>query len=319
MSSLFLFKYIRLLFAFMAFAALLGRPGAVSAAEGPAVASGGSTVLSGKVMSPVIRSAPMPFTSIVDEVLVAPGDKVEKGAPLVRYHLEEAAARNLQREITMGAGTENLRSQVLNMQSELGKLSAERNKARQLVASKLGSAQSLSRLEGDVGGVQKRIELTRDLIAKQEENFNARLQELEGYFDVKLKSGDKLPKSLTLKSPMDGHVLSVDLTLHPGALVPAGASPIRIGQLDPMLIQVQVYESEISRIKEGDKAVVQIPSLNDKEFGAVVTNISWTSTELDVNRPSFYMVEFSVPNPNLELKPGFKAVVRIGTGPRQGK
>jgi HlyD family secretion protein len=42
-----------------------------------------------------------------------------------------------------------------------------------------------------------------------------------------------------------------------------------------------------------------------------VNEISWVSNDMSVSNPSYYSVEITVPNPNLELKPGFKAVVRF--------
>ena len=37
----------------------------------------------------------------------------------------------------------------------------------------------------------------------------------------------------------------------------------------------------------------------------------WLSTDMNVANPSYYNVELTVPNPDLILKPGFKAVVRF--------
>ena len=87
-----------------------------------------------------------------------------------------------------------------------------------------------------------------------------------------------------------------------------------MGQLNPVLIQVPVYEAEISSIKEGDKAEVEIPSLGNRKFAASISEISWTSTDMNVANPSYYTVELTVPNPDLELKPGFKAIVRFNSG-----
>ncbi|MBO4300354.1 MAG: HlyD family efflux transporter periplasmic adaptor subunit, partial [Desulfovibrio sp.] len=70
-------------------------------------------------------------------------------------------------------------------------------------------------------------------------------------------------------------------------------------------------EAEISGIKEGDAVEVEIPSLNNRKFKGTVNEISWISTDMNVSNPSYYMVEVTVPNPDLELKPGFKAVVRF--------
>lgn len=271
-----------------------------------------STILSGKVVTTVTRWVSVPFNAIVDEVLVTPGEAVKAGQGLLRYHLQEEAERVLQREVTMGAGTEGMRSQVLDMERRLAETIAQRNKTRQLVASRLGSAQALRRLEDDVASLQQRIALTRATIQKTEASFKARMTELEGYYGVPLKEGAPLPHTLTLTAPLGGHVLSVAPNLYPGTLLPAGTAPISIGQMNPMLIQVQVYEGELNRIKVGDTAMVQIPSLHDKEFSARVSKIAWASNDMNVANPSFYTVELTVPNPDLELKPGFKAVVHFG-------
>ena len=290
--------------------ALFGLQGAAVAAESGSIGSG-ATILTGKVVTTVTRAVPVPFNAVVDEVLVKPGQPVDKGAPLMRYHLQEEAERVLQREVTTGAGTEDLKGQVLDLERRLAETAAQRNKARQLAASGLGSAQASSRLEDDVHSLQRRIDLLRVTIQKSEKNFSARLEELSGYFGKPIREGESLPQELTLTAPIDGYVLSLDATLYAGALLGAGSSPIRVGKLDPVLIQVPVYEAEISGIKAGDSVEVEIPSLNGKKFAGTVNEISWVSTDMSVSNPSYYSVEITVPNPNLELKPGFKAVVRF--------
>lgn len=274
-------------------------------------AESGGTILTGKVVTTVTRSVPMPFNAVVDEVLVKPGDPVSKGAPMLRYHLQEEAERVLQREVTTGAGTEGLRGQVLDLERRLAEISAQRNKARQLAASGLGSAQASNRLEDDVHSLQRRIELLRSTISKTERNFAERMAELSGYFGTTIKEGETLPATLTLTSPIDGYVLALDATLNPGVLLGVNYAPIRVGQLDPVLIQVPVYEAEVSGIKVGDTAEVEIPSLDNRKFSGKVNEISWVSSDMSVSNPSYYTVELTVPNPNLELKPGFKAVVRF--------
>lgn len=285
---------------------------------GMGMAADQTTILGGKVMSPVTRAVPLPFNAVVDEALVSPGDTVQEGQPLLRYHLQEEAGRQLQKEITFGAGTEGERSQMLNVERTLAETEAQRNKARQLVASGLGSPQALARLESSVASLRQNIDLLRATVQKKETSFKERLKELSGYFGSTIKEGAQLPRSLVLTAPISGHVLSVGGNLYPGALLSAGSAPISVGLMNPMLIQVQAYEAEISRIKEGDTATVNIPSLRDKAFTAKVTSIAWTSNDVvNVGTPSFYMVELIVPNPELELKPGFRALVHFGGAPAQ--
>ena len=289
---------------------VMGVKNVALAAESGSIGAG-ATILTGKVVTTVTRAVPVPFNAVVDEVLVKPGEAIDKNAPLMRYHLQEEAERVLQREVTTGAATEDLKGQVLDLERRLAETAAQRNKARQLAASGLGSAQASTRLEDDVHSLQRRIDLLRVTIQKSEKNFSARLEELSGYFGTPIKEGERLPAALTLTSPIDGYVLSLDGTLNPGSLLAAGAAPVRVGRLDPVLIEVPVYEAEVSGIKAGDTVEVEIPSLNGKKFNGTVNEISWVSTDMSVSNPSYYTVELTVPNPNLELKPGFKAVVRF--------
>ena len=265
--------------------------------------------LTGKVVTTVTRAAPMPFNGIVDEVLVRPGDAVEQGAPLLRYHLQEEAARMLQRELITGAATEEERGQILSLRQQQTEIEAQRNKARQLVASGLGSRQASSRLEASYESIQNRIELLKIAIDKREKTFAARLKELEGYFGQKLDPRGDLPETLTLTSPINGYVLAVTAETSPGSLLSQGSMPVSVGQLNPVIIRVPVYEADVNSIAVDDVATVQIPFLKDKEFMATVSEISWASTDMNVGNPSYYTVELTVPNPTLELKPGFKAIV----------
>lgn len=275
------------------------------------LATGNTTVLTGKVITTVTRAVIVPFHAIVDAVLVKPGTSVARGAPLLRYHLQAESENALQREVTTGAGTEALRGQILDLQRQLAEAAAQRNRARQLAASGLGSAQASNRQESVVQLLRERIELLRVTIDKQERNFALRLEELSRHFGTTIKAGMPLPRELTLTSPIDGYVLSLDTSVNPGSLLSSGSTPIRVGRLDPVLIQVPVYEAEISGIEEGDAVEVEIPSLQGRKFKGTVNEISWVSTDMNVSNPSYYTVEITVPNPGLELKPGFKAVVRF--------
>lgn len=281
---------------------------------GSEASAAGPVILTGKVMTTVTRAVPIPFNAVIDDVLVKPGEAVEEGSPLLRYHLQDEAGRILQREVTSGAGNENLKSQVLDLERQLAQTSAERNKARQLVASGLGSKQALSRLEASVASLRDRIGLLQITIRKNESNFNARLKELGGYFGQPIKEGELLPLSLVVTSPIKGYVLSLSSNLSPGNLMNAGSTPISVGRLDPVLIQVPVYEADVNSITVGDKAQVEIPSLGDRKFTGTVSEISWLSNDMNVANPSYYTVELTVPNPGLVLKPGFKAVVRFEGG-----
>lgn len=281
----------------------------------PVIAADGGPILTGKVNATVTRDVPLRFNAVIDEVFVAPGDAVEAGTPLLRYHLQAEAKRLLDTELTMGADTENLKGQILNLQRELATVTAERNKTRQLVSSGLGSKRALARLDENVESINDRIALLKTTIAKAESNFEARLKELGDYFGVTLKAGEGMSDELVLTSPIKGYVLSVNPAVNPGQLFAANTSPVQVGQIDPVIVRVPVYETDLGSIKVGDSAEIEIPSLNNRKFKGEVTEIAWSSTDMNVANPSYYMVEITVPNEQLLMKPGFKSVARFtGSG-----
>ncbi len=270
-----------------------------------------TTVLNGKVVSPVTRAKALPFNAIVDEILVTPGQSVIENQVMMTYTLVEEDERILQKEITLGSGTEGTRGEILSLESQLAEVVAERNKAEKLVASGLGSKQAFERTEGDLNSLKKRISLLKGTVSKQEANFKQRLEELSGYFGTTITSGSVVPEKLILTSPMDGHVLSVAAGLYSGTQLTKGASPILVGKMDPMLIKVDVYEDDMEKIAVGDIAKVTVPSLDDKIFDAKVAKIAWTSNDISVDKPSYFTVELTISNPDLELKPGFKTVIQF--------
>ena len=268
-------------------------------------------VLTGKVNATVTRNTELPFNAIIDEVLVNPGDQVAAGTPLMTYHLPESNRRILKQELTIGANTESQRTEILNLRKELSDINTERNKTRQLVNNGLASKQALARLDGLATNINERINLIEEVIKKNESNFNDRLKELSDYFGQNINAEEDLPEKLILKSPISGYVLAASQSVNPDQLLSAGFSPFQIGQIDPVIVRVPVYETELKDLKIGDTAQIEIPSLGDKRFEGIVTEIDWTSSDMNVGNPSYYTVEITVPNNSFLMKPGFKAIARF--------
>ncbi len=299
-------------FCFVVFFAMLGLHSFAWQAAAATGEQAKSTILSGKIVSAVTRAKAVPFAGIITEILVKPGQQVQEGDVLMKYSLIEKAQRALEKEMLIGSNTEGTVAQILSLQGQLNALRAQSNTARQLASAGLGSNQASARSASEVALLEQRLTLSRQTLHKQEENFKRRLDELSEYYGVPITPSKPLPKELMLKAPMAGHILSVAATAQPGAVIPANNAPILVGKMNPMRIQVQVFEGELSRIKVGDNATVTIPSLKDKVFQATVAQISWTSSDLSVAAASYFTVELTIPNPDLELKPGFKAIVQFG-------
>jgi multidrug resistance efflux pump len=277
----------------------------VRAAEGP--------VVNGKLYCPVTRVVVMPFTGIVDSVDAAPGKQVKKDEVLLRYALEEKAATALNKELTLGAQTEELQGQVVDLERQVVDVKSSIATSRQLVNSKLGARSTLQQQEETLDALHRRIRLLRESIKKQEQSYALRLNELEDAFNQPIQ-GNKPPQTLFVTSPMAGFVLSMTEAAQSGALIAADTAVAEIGSMNPMQVRVQVFENEAVKLQVGDSATVRIPSLQDREYAGKIQQINWTPQALQTDAPSFYNVQLEVPNNDLALKQGFKALVRFRNG-----
>lgn len=267
--------------------------------------------LEGKVIAKVVRGATVPFTCILDKILVQVGDTVKKGQNLVQYHLQPGEYRAFQNELLFGANTEDLRLQQAGLENELLHNSTQNTRARQLMDAGLGEKQDVARAGQIIANIKQRKQLVTQKQNKSRYSFSLREQELSAYFGVPVKAGDTIPDAMFFTAPIDGVVLDIASWAQSETLIGGGAAPVSIGLIDPMLLQVQVHESEIAKIKIGADATIEVPSLSGKKFKGKVSRITWSAIDLNIASPSFYFVYLDVENQTLELKPGFKVLAHI--------
>jgi multidrug efflux pump subunit AcrA (membrane-fusion protein) len=175
---------------------------------------------------------------------------------------------------------------------------------------RLASEQSLIQTERELANLQKhRSSLAASL--KQEQGYMRQDQGvLEKQLGQPLAPG-QVPETGLLRAPLDGYVLWMHNDLRVGSELRAQEPIMQVGVMDPMLIRTRVYEIEALQLKVGEKAEVQVESLPDRQFTAQVSQIPWSTGVLALEHPSYYEVEFKVPNPDLVLKEGLKAKVMV--------
>lgn len=271
----------------------------------------GEITLEGKVIATVVRGASVPFPCIIDKVLVQVGDTVSRGQRLVQYHLQAGERRAFQHELLFGGNTEDLLLQQAGLENEQLHNSTQLMRARQLAESGLGEKKDVARAGQIAANIQRRRQLVAQKLEKNARSFSLRAKELSEYFGVPVKAGSTLPEQMYLTAPIDGVVLDIASWAQTDTLAGGGAAPVSIGQINPMLLQVQVYESEIEKIQVGAAATIDVPSLSGKTFRGSVRRVTWNAIDLNIAAPSFYFVYLDIENPALELKPGFKVLAHI--------
>lgn len=120
-----------------------------------------------------------------------------------------------------------------------------------------------------------------------------------------------------IKAPVDGVVIkrSVDAGQTVAASLQAPELFIIAGDLTDMRVDTAIDESEIGRIRQGQKATFTVDAFPGRTFDGEVRQIRKAAQ--NVSNVITYMVEVSADNPRKELLPGMTANVRIVTDSRK--
>jgi HlyD family secretion protein len=115
-----------------------------------------------------------------------------------------------------------------------------------------------------------------------------------------------------LKAPFPGTVTSRNL--EPGEVVSPGREVISLADLSRIDLKIYVGETEIGKVHPGQAAEVRIDTFPGKTYEGRVTFVSpqaeFTPKIIQTHKERVklvYLVKISIPNPQLELKPGMPA------------
>jgi len=277
-------------------------------AAAPAVAPAPEIIFLGKFFCSIKRQVVLPFSAQVTDVKVRPGEPVRKGQALATFALQPEAIVQIRRRLATPQ-IKDLEVKLAETDRHLAELRNKQRSTRQLAEHDLAAPQSLRLLEKDLGLLQKEKKAIQDSLAAERQvvrDDQALLQDQLGGAPV---SGG-VPASITLKAPIDGHLIWVNPELREGAVLPP-VQAFQVGVMDPMVLRAQVHEIEVMQLATGDRAEVSVESLPGKKFEANLSRLPWAPLTSALDQPSYYDVEFIVANPDLMLKEGVKARVLL--------
>jgi HlyD family secretion protein len=109
--------------------------------------------------------------------------------------------------------------------------------------------------------------------------------------------------------------------IEPGEQVAAGTPVVTVGELDSVWVRAYINETDLGRVKVGQKARVATDTWPGRVYDGIVTFISseaeFTPKNVQTQKERVklvYRVKITIPNPNMELKPGMPADAEILTG-----
>lgn len=278
----------------------------------PGLSHAGQTLTyDGKVVSQMTRPLTLPFAIVVDELLVSIGENVRTGQPLARYHLEPRDARAIQTELLTGGALLDIQTQLDALDQELLGAGVVARSSAALAAKQLGSSEDASKNAQNLKLLRRRKQAMEQKYRAFEKDFSFRLAELESYFGVPLKRGEGLPPQLFLKAPQDATVVDISPRLRANGRLDPHVAVITLADINPIQVQIQIYETELAKIFVGQEVMVDFVNMNGMKRKGKISMLSWQPIDPNVAVPSFYFAYIDVENNDFTIKPGYKVVVQI--------
>jgi len=266
----------------------------------------------GKLYSPLKVSVFLPYTSGITKIAAQIGQKVKRGDILATYEIP-LDTRMEQRTNLALTTIKDLEYKISVNDKELDKLTAKNRELEAMAQRNMASQQSLTLNSKEMEAFRKEKAALSEQLALAKELHTDRVELAEERFGKGAGSG-KLPKDGIIKAPCDGYVLWQHPSLRVGVVLGKETELFQVGGVDPMIIRAQVHEIEAYKLKEGDKATVTFDSIPGKKFTATVAQIPWAPIPSPLQQPSYYEIELTLANPNLEFREGLKAQVTIQPG-----
>ncbi|HUZ59391.1 MAG TPA: efflux RND transporter periplasmic adaptor subunit [Hanamia sp.] len=251
---------------------------------------------SGKVYPEVEVKLSPDISGEIVSLNVAEGDSVKKGQVLAKIY----GGIYLTQKDQAQAIVKQQQAQVANAQAAIGALEANLNQSKQnyIMEKKLYDEKVISKSEFNTA-----VASYQSAIA----NLNAAKEGIAGSkaavqsAQAALQTADRNLRLATLVSPMNGIVSLLSVKMGErvvGSSLMAGTEMMRIADMNKMEVRVDVGENDISKVRLGDSATIEVDAFNDREFTGVVTQIATSnngaSTENDFANTSTDVTNYKV-------------------------
>ena len=229
------------------------------------------------------------------ELPVIEGMKVNKGDLLININpdLYQASVSRAQ------AGLNSAKANKANSKARLAQSKARFNNSKTNFdrQKKLNDDGVVS--DSDFDRVKSEYEVAKAEVSAAEESLNAAQYNIKSAAATVKEANDNL-KRTTIYSPMNGTISRLNVELGErvvGTAQMAGTELMRVADLTQMEVHVEVNESDIVRVKIGDKATVEVDAYLNRKFDGVVkeiANSSASSNMQSTNEITVFNVKISI-------------------------
>lgn len=244
-----------------------------------------SITLSGTVISDNRKMITSRFMGFVTDVKVSEGDFVKKGDML--YAIDSKEIDSALAQVELGISQAQLSLQMYQNQYTNVKLNLERHK--RLLEKDMVSKFEVENLALNEQNLANMIDISKKQVAQAQ----SRLSEVKNQY-----------RYLNIRAPNDGVIVSKNIEV--GEMAMPGMPALELSDLTNLKISAEISEDNLSRIKEGKKVVINIPSQNIQAVGTISAIIPSSNA-----MTHSFKIKISFKNVYKSIYPGMYATVVI--------
>ncbi|MGE5584808.1 MAG: efflux RND transporter periplasmic adaptor subunit [Bacillota bacterium] len=265
---------------------------------------------------------------VVQEIMVAPGERVSLGAPICQLHSPELVTRreDVRRQVLSAEdGLAKARLDASQSEERLERDLAEARRALAAAQAKLADAQKLyeagaiprkqvddaqaeaDRARSQVEARESELSAAKSVAALQIETCTRQLEAARS----SLKAIEDAIASLVLRSPIQGTVLDVPVVL--GATVSQGTVVAQVADLGRLVVKAKVSSSDVQHVTVGQRATV---SLGGAGVGGRVQSVAPRAEESGQGTTVEVVIELD--SPPRDVPPNSAAYAEIQVRERSG-
>ncbi|MCM3080006.1 efflux RND transporter periplasmic adaptor subunit [Brevibacillus invocatus] len=271
-------------------------------------------------------------TGILREFAVKEGDKVQKGQVIAKIDTSDVDSKILDLEAQIGLAQANMakaqtgnepeelaqeQERVLQAQRDYDTAKKEYDRMNQLFASGASTQQELDKAKSQLDSNLSSLNVAKQQLALKQKG--PRKEEIASHqaqinkLQVERGQLEKERVQSVVIAPADGTVIAV--AADNGQYVNKGTELLTLANLDNLLIQADINESDVNKLKLGQNATIEGITLGKQKLDAEVARISpiATTTQSSSGQGEKTRVKVMLkPTGELSaLKPGFHVDINI--------
>ena len=231
---------------------------------------------SGKIYPEIEVKVSPDISGEIVNLFVEEGDSVKKGQVLAKIYADIYSTQRDQVNASVNqvkAQYENVKASINGLKTVYENAKATNERYKKLLADKIVSRSEYEQTEQTFRSAESNYLAAKESIKSTE----AQIQGAK----AQLARAEKDLSRTTLVAPMDGIISSLSVKKGErvvGTAQMAGTEMMRVADMKSIEVRVDVGENDITKVKIGDTALVEVDAYNNRKFKGIVTKIAASST-----------------------------------------